>query len=154
MADIKLLYEELGFADVATYIQSGNVVFSANAERGLAEKISTGIVKMFGFGVPVLVKTIAEVEAILVACPFSEEKKVASYFTLLDETPSKDLRKQVNKLTYPNEEFVIDENCVYFFSEKGYGNAKFNNNFFEKKLMVAATTRNYSTLVKLLELAE
>lgn len=157
MADLKLLFEELGFAEVKTYVQSGNVVFSPpNPRRGkdaLSTIIYEGIKNQFGFEVPVLVKNISELEEILAGCPFSEEKKVSSYFTLLNETPSKNLVKEIMDHTYPNEEFVISKNCVYFFSENGYGNAKCNNNFFEKKLKVSATTRNYRTLIKLIALA-
>lgn len=154
MADLKLLFEELEFADVATYIQSGNVIFSTNIENGLEKIISEAILSRFGFEVPILIKTISEIETILATSPFSEEKKMASYFTLLIEPPSNDLANEVSMLIYPYEEFVITENCVYFFSEKNYGDAKCDNNFFEKKLKVTATTRNYRTLVKLLELAK
>jgi uncharacterized protein (DUF1697 family) len=158
MAALKLLFKELGFADVATYIQSGNVVFSPlSPQRGkgdLAKIIFEGIKKQFGYEVSVLVKTTADLVQILKDCPFSEEKKAASYFTLLNEVPSKDLIENVSKLTYPNEEFVITESCVYFFSEKGYNDATCNNNFFEKNLKVAATTRNYRTLAKLVVLAD
>ncbi len=154
MANLKLLLEELGFADVATYIQSGNVIFSTKIENGLEKIISEAILSRFGFEVPVLVKTISEIEIILTSCPFSEEQKAASYFTLLNKAPSNDLANEVSMLIYPHEEFVITQNCVYFFSEKSYSDAKCNNNFFEKKLKVTATTRNYRTLVKLLELAK
>ncbi|MAB58669.1 MAG: hypothetical protein CL524_14150 [Aequorivita sp.] len=154
MADLKILFEELGFADVVTYIQSGNVVFASKSKNGLTEKISKGIQKSFGFEVPVLVKTVSEIEGILAACPFSEEKKKASYFILLNEPPVKNMVEKVSQETYPDEEFNITDNCVYLFASKGYGVAKCNNNFFEKKLGVAATTRNYRTLAKLIELAK
>ena len=153
MTDLKLLFEELGFVDVMTYIQSGNVAFSSNTNVNLERIIGEKILERFGFELPVLVKAISEVEVILAACLFSEEKKAASYFTLLNEAPSKDLVNEVSALSYPNEEFIIAENCVYFFSEKGYNDVKCNNNFFEKRLKVSATTRNYRTLVKLIELA-
>ncbi len=158
MADLKLLFEDLGFENVVTYIQSGNVVFSPPSSKSknddFAKIISEGIKNQFGFDVPVLVKTVSEIEEILTACPFSEEKKIASYFTLLNESPTAELILGTSKLDYPNEEFIITENCVYFYSQNGYGNAKCNNNFFEKKLNVSATTRNYRTLVKLVELAK
>lgn len=154
MTDLKLLFESLGFADVTTYIQSGNVIFSSSEKNDLAETISEGIKELYGFEVPVLVKGISEVEAILAACPFSEEKKKASFFTLLNRKPSEDLVKEISKLDYPDEEFFITENCVYFFSEKGYNEINCNNNFFEKKLKIAATTRNYRTLAGLLELVK
>ncbi|WP_026451285.1 DUF1697 domain-containing protein [Aequorivita capsosiphonis] len=158
MADLKLLFESLGFAEVTTYIQSGNVLFSSSEPQMkaliLEEIISEGIKELYGFEVPVLVKEISEVEAILAACPFSEAKKMASFFTLLNQKPSEDLVKEISKLDFPDEEFIITENCVYLFSEKGYNEVKCNNNFFEKKLKVAATTRNHRTMAKLVELAK
>lgn len=72
----------------------------------------------------VLVKGISEVEAILAACPFSEEKKIASFFTLRNKSPSEDLVKEISKFDYPDENFDITGNCVYFFSEKGYNIVK------------------------------
>lgn len=158
MADLKLLFESLGFVEVTTYIQSGNVLFSPPEPQMeamiLEEIISEGITELYGFEVPVLVKEISEVEAILAACPFSEEKKIASFFTLLNKKPSEDFVKELSELDFPDEEFVITDNCVYFFSEKGYNEVKGNNNFFEKKLNVSATTRNYQTMAKLVELAK
>ncbi len=153
MDDLKLLFEELGFEDVVTYIQSGNVVFSAKEGKGLSQKISKEIEKKFGWEVPVLVKTVDTIAKILANCPFEETKKAEAYFMLLASPPKEELMETVRKISYPNEEFVLTTECVYIYFGNGYGNAKLNNNFFEKKLEVAATTRNYRTLAKLVELA-
>lgn len=153
MADLKLLFEDLGYVDVKTYIQSGNVVFSASEENSIPEKISKEIENKFGWEVPVLVKTSDEVANILKNCPFEEAKKLEAYFMLLASPPKKELMEMVREISYPNEEFVLTPNCVYIHYGNGAGKAKLNNNFFEKKLKVDATTRNYRTLVKLVELA-
>lgn len=154
MVDLKLLFESLGFADVITYIQSGNVIFSTDVEDNLGQLISEEIKKLYGFEAPVIVHEISEVEAIIAACPFSEEKKKTSFFTLLNKKPSEALVIEISKLEYPDEEFVIAGKCVYFFSEKGYNVVKCTTNFFEKKLKVVATTRNYQTMAKLVELVK
>lgn len=112
------------------------------------------ILETFGFNVPVLVITPEELRLILNRCPFSEEKKESSYFTLLHESPDDVRVGEVQKLNYPNEEFVITDSFIYLYSSAGYGRAKCNNNFFEKKLKVSATTRNYKTMMKLLSLCE
>ncbi len=112
------------------------------------------ILDYFSFEVPVLVRTRVEIKAIFENCPFPEDKKVNSYFTMLSEIPSRDLVDEALKKTYPNEEFVILKDCIYFFCVNGYGNAKFNLNFFERKLKVNATSRNYKTMVKLLSLSQ
>lgn len=153
MTDLRSLFESLGFKEVVTYIQSGNVVFSSSEKDGLAVKISEGIKSKYGWDVPVLIKTASEIESVLSNCPFSEEKKEKSYFTLFNETPSEKNIEEVSQLSYPNEEFVISPMCLYFFCATGYGRTKMNVNFVEKKLKVTATTRNFRTLDKLLELA-
>lgn len=154
MADLKLMMEDLGFQNVITYIQSGNVVFSAKEEKGLSKKISNEIKEKYGWEVPVLVKTANAIAKILKDCPFEEAKKTEAYFMLLASQPETKLMEAVREISYPNEEFVMTPECVYIFYSKGHGNEKLNNNFFEKKLKVAATTRNYRTLVKLVELAK
>lgn len=153
MADLKLLFEELGFENVVTYIQSGNVVFTATKANGLAERISKEIEKQFGWEVPVLVKTANDIAKILIDCPFEESKKTEAYFMLFATPPKQELMDTVAEISYPNEEFFLTPECVYIYFGNGYGNAKLNNNFFEKKLKIAATTRNYRTLVKLVEIA-
>ncbi|MCZ6594198.1 MAG: DUF1697 domain-containing protein [Bacteroidetes bacterium] len=153
MTDLRSLFISLGFKEVVTYIQSGNVVFSTSEKDDLAIKISEGIKSKYGWDVPVLIKTASEMESVLSNCPFSEEKKEKSYFTLFNETPSEKNIEEVAQLSYPNEEFVITPMCLYFFCATGYGRTKMNVNFVERKLKVTATTRNFRTLVKLLELA-
>lgn len=152
MVDLKALFESIGVKEVRTYIQSGNVVFLAEETTALAEIISDAILKKYGWEVPVLVRTPTEIEAILSNCPFSEEKKIKSYFTLFQEIPSKENRQEIANLNFPGEEFHITPNCLYYFCANGYGKAKMTNNLIERKLKVRATTRNYRTLLKLTEL--
>ena len=73
---------------------------------------------------------------------------------MLYTTPSKDLVEEASQKIYPNEEFIIAHNCIYFYCSIGYGKAKFNNNFFERKLKTTSTARNYKTMVKLLSLSQ
>ena len=153
MTDLRSLFESLGFKEVVTYIQSGNVVFTSSEKDGLAVKISDGIKSKYGWDVPVLIKTASELESVLLNCPFSKEKKEKSYFTLFSEPPSEKNIEEVAQLSYPNEEFEITPMCLYFFCAMGYGRIKFNMNSVEKKLKVKATSRNYRTMIKLLELA-
>jgi len=155
MAELRDVLTASGLENVQTYIQSGNVIFqsSSSDKEVLEQRIQKVIRGYFSFEVPVLVRTRAEIKTIFENCPFPEDKKVNSYFTMLSEIPSRDLVDEASKKTYPNEEFVILQDCIYFFCVNGYGNAKFNLNFFERKLKVNATSRNYKTMVKLLALS-
>jgi len=87
-------------------------------------------------------------------CPFKEEKKEKSYFTLLNSPPEQSALDELNNLNIDNETILAVKDCVYFFSNTGYGKAKCNNNFIERKLKVSATTRNYKTLNKLFEMTK
>ncbi|WP_346880965.1 DUF1697 domain-containing protein [uncultured Algibacter sp.] len=155
MADLRELLTQIDFKSIQTYIQSGNVVFKSSQtdKNKLEEQIAKRIEEHFGFLVPVLVKTSNDIQEILDDCPYPDEKMQRSYFTLLHTSPNNTLVDVVSKEVYKNESFVISPQCVYFFSELGYGKAKCNNNFFERKLKVSATTRNYKTMLKLLSLS-
>lgn len=155
MAILRDVLREVGFKAVKTYIQSGNVVFQSSESNSKAvEEIIQKIIKShFGFIVPVIVKTKVELELIFDSCVFSQDKKTKSYFVLLDEIPDTNLVKEARAIVFENEEFSIVNNCIYFYSSIGYGRTKFNMNMFEKKLKVTATSRNYNTINKLIELA-
>jgi len=155
MADLRGLLTKSGLQNVQTYIQSGNIIFQSSEEnvRKLEEKIHGAIKIHFGFEVPILIKTYKQLQQIFDACPFSEEKKINSYFILLYSTPNVKLVDEVSKTSYPNEEFIITNKCIYFYCSTGYGKAKLNNNFFERKLKITSTARNYRTMVKLLAMS-
>ena len=156
MAELQDLLLNIGLKEVQTYIQSGNIIF--NSEEGNSSKlelqITEAIQERFGLNVPVLVKTNDELKAIFYGCPFSEERKQKSYFSLLYSEPEVGLVNEVSNMEFENEEIEISPKCVYFYSSIGYGKTKYNNNFFERKLKVTATARNYKTMLKLLELSK
>jgi len=154
MAELRVLLTEIDLQNVQTYIQSGNIVFQykKTANSNLQAIISKAIETNLGFEVPVFVLKPSELKAVFDACPFPQKEKIQSYFTLLQEEPLPDLVEAVREINYPNEKFVIGINCIYFYSSIGYGKAKYSNNFFEKKLKVSTTARNYKTMLKLLEM--
>ena len=116
--------------------------------------IKEAIHSHFGFEVPVLVKTKNQLQRIFDNCPFSKEKKENSYFTMLYDVPDKELVKVASEKIYVDEEYKIIKDCIYFYCAKGYGKAKFNLSFFEKKLQTSGTARNYKTMIKLLQMLE
>lgn len=155
MADLRNLLTKIGLQHVQTYIQSGNVIFQSqeNNIKNLVLLIHQSIKNQFGFDVPVLIKTPEALQAIFNNCPFSQEQKIQSYFTFLYAVPDKETTNEVSQICYVNETFTITNTCVYFYCSTGYGKAKCSNNFFERKLNVTATARNYKTMVKLLSLS-
>lgn len=147
--------KQLGFLDAELYLHTGNWVFSSEAEAdSISKKISAAIQKHYGWEVPVLVLKASEVQRIFATCTFSEEIKEKSYFTLLEETPKAENIKVLKTYSYPNEEYRIADSCIYFYPALGAGKAKMSNNFFEDKLKVTATSRNYRTMAKLISIVE
>lgn len=158
MADLREVLRNIGLAHVHTYIQSGNVVFTSRAtdKTGLEKRMETAIFEVFGFEVPVLVKLREELIAILENNPFAMEGEGARgqvYFVLLKDRPDTESRKAFDSETYDNEAFYCTPNCVYLNCGRGYGKARLNNNLVERKLKVGATTRNYKTLSRLVEMS-
>ncbi|WP_422349204.1 DUF1697 domain-containing protein [Flagellimonas sp.] len=155
MADLKQCLTLAGFQDVETYIQSGNL---SCRKEGLTAKdveieVHKAILKHFGFDVPTLALTKEELQLIIDQNPFAEEEEKSQYFVLLKSEPEKDLVDSFNLLHFENEAFQVNHNCVYLCCKAGYGKAKLSNNLIENKLKVQATTRNYRTMMKLLEMA-
>ena len=155
MVELKALLTDQGLLDLRTYIQSGNVVFcSTESNTKVIEKlIKSSISDYFGFDVSVLVKTPEQLKRIFEDCPFKQAQKEQSYFAILSDIPSKDLVAIALEKVYADEYYHILNDCIYFYAKKGYGNAKFSLNYFEKKLQVSATARNYKTMLKLLSMS-
>ena len=158
MSELRLLFEEIGFQFVETYIQSGNVIFSSKEKSGekLEAKISSGIKRKFSFDVQVIVVNPKEIEYILKTNPFLKKKKDAEklYVTFLSKIPSDENIEKLYLIDYLPEEYVIDGRYIYLFVPNGYGRAKLNNNFFENKLKIFGTTRNWKTVIALSELVK
>lgn len=158
MADLRAALEKKGLKNVVTYIQSGNILFDTSEKDPLkiAETIENVIKKEFGFDVPCVVKTKEDFKFILDNNDFLKAGKPEDrlYVTFLSNEPEMDKIKAIDSEQYLPEEFSIKGSNLFFFSPTGYGKAKMNNNFFENKLKVKATTRNWKTVNKLFELAQ
>lgn len=148
------ILEKLGFKNPQVYIHTGNWVFESNEnEAALSIKISEAIHKQYDWEVPVIVFLAKQFQSIFDNCPFDEDKRMQSYYTLLASTPSEEKRTELKALQYANEEFYITQRCIYTFYKQGAGKAKLTNNVMERKLKVSATSRNYKTMLKIIALA-
>jgi len=159
MKDLKLLLEKLGYEEVVTYIQSGNVVFNsaAGTTAKLEEEISMGIATEFGYEVPVVVRTRDQIATIIINNPYKDEELLETNkvgYVLFKQIPKKELLTALNQQTFENEVFTVIDNCGYLVYYNGAGNARLNNNLIERKLKINATSRNHRTMMKLLALSE
>jgi len=158
MPHLKRMYQSLGFGNVQTYVQSGNVICDAPPQdpEGLAKRIRSQIQETFGFDVPVIVRTGQEFQHILKNNPFlTQEQENVDYLhvTFLAAPPSAERVQALIAIPQIGDEFVVIEREIYLFCPGGYGRTKFSNTFFEKKLEQAATTRNWKSVVTLASLA-
>jgi uncharacterized protein (DUF1697 family) len=159
MKELKAMYESLGYQNVVTYIQSGNVAFRTEkaAEKVLAGRIEDAIKATFGFDVPVLVLTLKEIKKTINNNPFLKEKDIQIdklHVTFLQEKPEAANIKKTEELDFSPDRFVISGKDVFVYCPDSYGNTKINNNFFESKLKVKATTRNWKTVNELRRIAD
>jgi len=160
MAELAKLYEELKFLNVTTYIQSGNVIFNSDSNisnKSISELIVNAIVKKYAFDVPVLVRAIDEFENIIKLNPFISQKDIdleKLHVTFLEDEPAKEKAEKIKSLDFSPDKFILSGKEIYLYCPVDYGSTKLSNNFFETKLKVKATTRNWKTVSKLLELAK
>ena len=154
MEKLKALYVSLGLSGVNTYIQSGNVVFrSSEKDRvELASLIQNGIRDSFGLDVPVIIRTAAEFREIIDRNPFKKADSSKLHITFLASLPGNVRRVDIVNVMDEGEDFQLSEKEIYLYCPKGYGKTRLSNQFFEKKLHVAATTRNWRTVLVLADM--
>ena len=157
MQQLVALYESLGLSNVRTYVQSGNVVFdsaAADASR-LARLIEEGITKTFGFSAAVVIRTKDELRRIVESNPFLKDNEIdidKLHVTFLSGYPHEAGLDQARAAGDGSDSFVVLDREVYLHCPNGYGRTKLSNDFFEKKLKVTGTTRNWRTVTALLQI--
>ena len=159
MVELKACYESIELQKVTTYIQSGNVLFQSNKTvEILQQTITEAIKKTFGYpDVTIFVYQPEELQRLFANHPFTKHpeadlKKI--YYTFLKDTPETEKVEALQTFQTQADQFKIIDNVVYIFCTNGYGDTKLTNNFFESKLKVRATTRNWNTVNKLLALSD
>ncbi|ESU20286.1 hypothetical protein FEDK69T_27990 [Flavobacterium enshiense DK69] len=157
MEDLKALLERMGFANVRTYIQSGNVFIDSEEEDGpsVGFKIKQEIFKEWGYDVPIIVITKEDLVASLQNNPYLKEKDVDTkklYFTFISKELNANSIHELKMSQVKPDEAVIDKNRIYIKYAVGAGKTRFDQKYIEKKLNVTATMRNLNTVTKLLEM--
>lgn len=157
MADLRESLARLNYTNIQTYIQSGNIVFKSKESSlsKLESEIKQNIFERFGFDVPTLVRTPADLAAALTKNPFNNANIDLNrcYITFLAAAPSAERVAALLALDYSPEVIRIVDQVAYLYSPEGFAKAKISNNLVENKLKVSATSRNQKTTIKLLELA-
>ncbi len=155
MAELRGLFEALGYGDVRTYVQSGNVVFTSSDEdvAAVARRIEDGITNHLGLRVTVLVRTPDDLAAIVRDNPFSSADLSRVHVTFLASEPAPERLEEMSAHAIGPDEFRFRHREIYLHTPDGYGRSKLNNAALERWLGVPATTRNWRTVTKLVELS-
>ena len=155
MQELVDLYRSLGYANVRTYLQSGNVLFSyADKEpSGIAAKIEKALKQRLGIDAPVFVRTRDQLRTVVVGNPFSEENGSKLHVAFLRTLPTNVPLDKLKSLRAGGEEFAVKNQEVYLFLPNGFGRSKLSNNFLEKAFGIPATTRNWNTVNAVSDLA-
>ena len=156
MADLRasLEHHSDSFSHVKTWIQTGNVIFqSSRNSQELKEKMKEVILKDFGLDdVPVMIRTGQEIKEALANNPFAERESKRIFIAFLDQKPRQDLMDEMGRLDYSPEEYVLNNDMIYFYIPN-FAKYKLDTTLFEKKLQLKASSRNWRTTTKLAELA-
>jgi uncharacterized protein (DUF1697 family) len=158
MARLRELMAELGYEDVRTYVQSGNVVFTgpdASPEKA-ARRIEKALGETFGFDVAVIVRSRDELAAVVAADPFGAvADDPARYIVIfLAEEADPERLADVDPAAFAPEAFALGDREVYLWLPGGMQASRLIKVVSEKRLRAVATARNWRTVERLLALAD
>lgn len=157
MAELRGVFEGLGCEDVRTYIQSGNVVY--RAAEPLAPRVAgaaaKALARRYGFEVPVVTRSAAELAAVAEANPFLDRGAgpKALHVVFLADRPDPASVAALDPDRSPPDEFVVRGREIYLYLPNGAARSKLTNDWFDRSLRTTSTARNLRTVGKLLEMA-
>ena len=154
MENLKKILAMPGFKNITSYVQSGNIAFdhSETDKEVLINKVEAKLLKALGYEVKTFLSTPEELRTIAEHNPFKKiPEDMNLHVSFMSGEPDDDAVTQLLSLQTEHEQFRIAGSEAYILVKKGaYGETKFSNTFLEKKLKVAATTRNWATVNKMI----
>lgn len=156
MEDLRKHFAIKGFTNIVTYIQSGNVLFDSEEtdQQALETKIEAKLLKVLGYEVTVILRSLDEMAQIAKKDPFKKERKEGDkyYVVFLKETPIKENLKDFMSFANDVDRFKLIGNDLYWLLRPEMGKSVVSSTFLEKKLKVLTTNRNWNTVNKVLAL--
>ena len=149
MADLRALLTEVGYEDVRTVLASGNIIFTGPKAKA-REKLETAIAERFGFQVDVVLRTMAELHAVVSDEPFGEEvDNDTRYFVVF--LPSAPDVSSLDGQDFAPDKFVAHGREIYAWCPDGMQNSRLMKALGKPGMGPTATVRNMATVKKLLE---
>ncbi len=153
MAALRDTCESIGCTDVATYIQSGNVVLTSPLDAGkLRATLESAIAEQIGVSPVVVIRTDKQLAGVVAGNPFPEANPDHLHVAFLGETPDPRQVAALADLNYPPEEVAVLGDNAYFHLPNGLGRAKIPE-LFGRRVKTPATVRNWRTVNKLLQMS-
>jgi len=156
MDRLRAFFEEMDFANVSTFIASGNVIFSASSDDvgSLSDRIERRLAQRLGYDVPTFIRSLAELEAIAAFEPAgageSEPSASSLYVILLGAPPGDDLRSTLSGLGSEMDEFRFSGREIYWLIQGRLSDSPLFGSGLEKAIRgVPTTTRNITTIRRL-----
>lgn len=155
MAQLREVLSANGFLNVRTYIQSGNAVLDTELKQHeVQQKVYNLIKEHIGADLKVIVRTGPQLQQVLEQNPFVEGEDLSRvFYTLFSETPSPQQAEKIMAEDFGDEKLVVGGDAAYMYIPGNAARSRLSNVMLEKKLGVAATTRNFNTMNKLVEMS-
>jgi uncharacterized protein (DUF1697 family) len=155
MSALRSMVIELGYTDVTTYIQSGNVVFdSTQRSPAKIEAAIEGGLEVFGLDTPVMVRNTEELRRIVDANPFARQELSPTQLVVVFLKTKASRQGPIDTSTYGPEHVIADGRELFIHYPNGQGRSKLTNAVIEREIGSRGTARNWNTVNKLLALAE
>jgi uncharacterized protein (DUF1697 family) len=156
MTELRVVLTGLGYADVSTYLQSGNAVFTAprRSAQALARTLEGSIADTFGMKVSVVIRTSEELSGVLDRNPLPGEPENPSRFfvAFLSAAPAAERTSEIEAESFGADRIWVRGSEAYLWCPRGAGDTLLTNSLIEKRLGVTATSRNWNTVNKLVSL--
>ena len=157
MPKLREVLEEAGFGGVRTYVQSGNVVLESRASpETVARKAKRQIAERFGLDIDVVVRTRDELAEVVRRNPLGKVAKNPKRYqvSFLADEPDPEVVRKLEALAAPGERLIADGREIYAWHPDGVARSKLWAALAGRGVGGAATARNWTTVTKLLELAD
>lgn len=160
MKDLADMFSEAGFKDVVTYIQSGNIIFKDPgklSDEDLSKVIEKAISSKFSLSVSAVIRRVGEIEGLISRNPYLSEKNFNPSrmgVVFLRSAPGSEALKKMEGIDFPPDKFEISGKEIFLFCPDGFGRSKLSTNFFENKMKVTGTARNWQTIITILDLSK
>jgi uncharacterized protein (DUF1697 family) len=157
MPALRAALEKDGFDDVRSYLQSGNLVLASSAKAdAVARKVQCVIGKEFGLEIAVVTRTRAQLAKVVERNPLAKVAKSPKRYqvSFLDAKPSRAVVRRIEEAADPKERVVVEGREIYAWHPDTIARSKLWALLAGQDLGVTATARNWTTVTKLLELAE